>query len=44
MGFTMAVVCIISYWLIAQILAHVFSVSGKGNLLGGVWAMIAARI
>jgi uncharacterized membrane protein YccC len=32
---------VISYWLITQILTHVFPVSRDDNLLGGMWAVIA---
>jgi uncharacterized membrane protein YccC len=40
-GVTLAVLCVISYWLITQILAHVFYVSRDDNLLGGMWAVVA---
>jgi uncharacterized membrane protein YccC len=40
-GVTLAVLCVISYWLITEILAHVFYVSRGDNLLGGMWAVIA---
>ncbi len=40
-GVTLAILCVISYWLITQILARVFSVSRDDNLLGGMWAVVA---
>jgi hypothetical protein len=40
-GFTLSILCVISYWLITQILAHVFSVSRDDDLLGGMWAVVA---
>jgi Fusaric acid resistance protein-like len=40
-GVVLSVLCVVSYWLITQILAHVFYVSRDDNLLGGMWAVVA---
>src|SRR5271165_1553419 len=37
----LALACLISYELITQLLAHVYSVSDADDLLGGMWAVIA---
>jgi uncharacterized membrane protein YccC len=41
-GVVLAVLCVISYWLITHILAHAFSVSRDDDFLGGMWAVVAA--
>ena len=40
-GFTLSILCVISYWLITRTLAHMFSVSRDDDLLGGMWAVVA---
>lgn len=40
-GFTLSVLCVVSYWLITHFLVHVFSVSRDDDLLGGMWAVVA---
>ena len=40
-GTMLAISCLISYWLITNILAHEYSVSRDNDLLGGMWAVIA---
>ena len=40
-GITLSILCVISYWLITQILTHVFSASRDDDLLGGMWAVAA---
>ena len=40
-GAGLAISCVISYWLITRILAHVYSISRDDNLLGGMWAVVA---
>ena len=40
-GALLAVSCVISYWLITQILANTYSVSRDDDLLGGMWAVAA---
>ena len=37
----LAISCLITYWLVTELLAHVFSVSVSDDLLGGMWAVIA---
>lgn len=37
----LAISCLISYWLITQLLVHVYSLSRADDLLGGMWAVIA---
>jgi hypothetical protein len=37
----LAIACLVSYWLITHILAHVYSLSLSDDLLGGMWAVIA---
>ena len=38
---TLSILCVISYWLITRMLAHIFSVSRDDDLLGGMWAVVA---
>src|SRR5258708_22555300 len=40
-GLTMSISCVSSYWLINNMLAHMFSVSGDDDLLGGMWVVVA---
>jgi uncharacterized membrane protein YccC len=40
-GAGLAMSCLISYWLITRILAHVYSISRDDDLLGGMWAVVA---
>ena len=40
-GLTLSILCVISYWLITRMLAHIFSVSRDDDLLGGMWAVVA---
>jgi hypothetical protein len=40
-GTMLAISCLISYWLITNILAREYSVSRDNDLLGGMWAVIA---
>jgi uncharacterized membrane protein YgaE (UPF0421/DUF939 family) len=40
-GLTLSILCVISYWLITHLLAHMFSVSRDDDLLGGMWAVVA---
>ena len=40
-GVTLAVWCVISYWLVTQLLARALSVSRDDDLLGGMWAVVA---
>src|ERR1700757_4345498 len=40
-GTMLAVSCLISYWLITNILAREYSASRDNDLLGGMWAVIA---
>ena len=40
-GAALAIACFASYWLIARILAHVYSIFRDNNLLGGMWAVAA---
>jgi len=40
-GVTLSILCVISYWLITHMLAHVFSASPDDDLLGGMWAVAA---
>jgi uncharacterized membrane protein YccC len=37
----LAVACLVSYWLTATVLTHVYSLSRDDDLLGGMWAAIA---
>src|SRR6202451_414125 len=37
----LSILCVISYWLITPLLAHVFPVSRDDDLLGGMWAVVA---
>jgi small-conductance mechanosensitive channel len=37
----LAIACLVSYWLITRVLAHIYSVSRLDDLLGGMWAVIA---
>jgi uncharacterized membrane protein YccC len=37
----LSILCVISYWLITHLLAHVFPVSRDDDLLGGMWAVVA---
>ena len=37
----LAIACLISYELITQLLAHVYSLSASDDRLGGMWAVIA---
>jgi uncharacterized membrane protein YccC len=32
---------LISYWLVTRLLAHVYSISGNDDQLGGMWAVVA---
>jgi peptidoglycan/LPS O-acetylase OafA/YrhL len=41
---TLAIACLINYWLITHILVHSHSVSRSDNLLGGMWAVIATVV
>ena len=40
-GIVLSILCVISYWLITHLLAHVFPVSRDDDLLGGMWAVVA---
>jgi uncharacterized membrane protein YccC len=40
-GIALSILCVISYWLITHLLAHVFPVSRDNDLLGGMWAVVA---
>jgi len=40
-GVILSILCVISYWLITQLLARVLSVSRDDDLLGGMWAVVA---
>ena len=40
-GAGLAIACLVSYWLITRILAHVYSISRDDDLLGGMWAVTA---
>jgi hypothetical protein len=40
-GAGLTISCVISFWLITRILAHVYSISRDDNLLGGMWAVAA---
>jgi uncharacterized membrane protein YccC len=40
-GAGLAMSCLISYWLITRILAHVYSISRDDDRLGGMWAVVA---
>jgi uncharacterized membrane protein YccC len=40
----MAVACLVSYWLVAGLLPHVFSISRTDDIVGGMWAAIAAIV
>jgi len=40
-GIGLAISCLISYWLITGILAHIYSISRDDDLLGGMWAVAA---
>src|SRR6202161_3616976 len=40
-GAILAISCVISYWLITHILAHIYSISRDDDLLGGMWAVVA---
>ena len=37
----LAISCLVSYWVVTQFLAHVYSLSVSDDLLGGMWAMVA---
>jgi uncharacterized membrane protein YccC len=37
----LAVTCLVSYWIAATILAHVYSIARSDDSLGGLWAVIA---
>jgi uncharacterized membrane protein YccC len=38
---TLSILCVISYWLITNMLARAFSISRDDDLLGGMWAVVA---
>jgi uncharacterized membrane protein YccC len=40
-GATLALACLISYWLITSVLTHEYSVSRDDDLFGGMWSAIA---
>jgi uncharacterized membrane protein YccC len=40
-GLILSALCVISYWLITQLLARVLTVSRDDDLLGGMWAVAA---
>ncbi len=40
-GLTLSILCMITYWLITRMLAHMLSVSRDDDLLGGMWAVVA---
>jgi uncharacterized membrane protein YccC len=40
-GAGLAIACLVSYWLITRILAHIYSISRDDDLLGGMWAVTA---
>jgi uncharacterized membrane protein YccC len=40
-GTGLAMSCLISYWLITRLLAHIYSISRDDDLLGGMWAVVA---
>jgi uncharacterized membrane protein YccC len=37
----LAVSCLLSYWAVATILAHIYSIARSDDVLGGAWAVIA---
>jgi hypothetical protein len=37
----LAVACLVSYWLAAELLSRVHSISGSDDIVGGMWAVIA---
>jgi uncharacterized membrane protein YccC len=37
----LAVACLITYWLVADLLSDVYSISRADDMLGGLWAVIA---
>jgi len=38
----LAISCVITFWLITHILVSVYSISREDDLLGGMWAVVAA--
>lgn len=40
-GIALSILCVVSYWLITHMLAHVLSISRNDDLLGGMWAVVA---
>jgi uncharacterized membrane protein YccC len=38
----LAVACLLSYWLVTQLRSHIYTVSRADDLIGGLWAVIAA--
>jgi hypothetical protein len=40
-GATLAISCVLSYWLITHVLANTYSVSRDDDLLGGMWSVAA---
>jgi uncharacterized membrane protein YccC len=40
-GTSLTMSCLISYWLITRLLAHIYSISRDDDLLGGMWAVVA---
>jgi uncharacterized membrane protein YccC len=37
----LSILCVITYWLVTHMLAHMFSASRDDDLLGGMWAVVA---
>jgi hypothetical protein len=40
-GAIVAILCVISYWLITHMLANTYSISRDDDFLGGMWAVVA---
>jgi hypothetical protein len=40
-GLTLSILCMITYWLITRMLAHMLSVSRDDDLVGSMWAVVA---
>lgn len=40
-GVMLSILCVITYWLVTHMLAHMFSASRDDDLLGGMWAVVA---
>jgi uncharacterized membrane protein YccC len=37
----LAAACLVSYWVVAQLLARIHAVSAAGDIIGGMWAALA---